>query len=74
MISRHHRSLSSRWDRVMPTLTGSTWAPTGTAVAGSLAGQQLAAVPHYNKIFWYVWSDFNPGTPIHAANSAATAD
>ena len=54
--------------------TGSTWAPTGTAVAGSLAGQQLAAVPHYNKIFWYVWSDFNPGTPIHAANSAATAD
>ena len=46
--------------------TGSTWSITGMATAGELAGRQLEAVPHYNKIFWYVWSDFNPGSPIYS--------
>lgn len=46
--------------------TGSSWSITGRATAGELAGRQLDAVPHYNKIFWYVWSDFNPGTPIYS--------
>jgi hypothetical protein len=46
--------------------TGSTWSIAGTATAGELAGHQLEAVPHYNKIFWYVWSDFNPGSPIYS--------
>src|SRR3546814_12418300 len=46
--------------------TGSTCSITGLATAGELAGRQLEAVPHYNKIFWYVWSDFNPGTPIYS--------
>ncbi|KUO55652.1 MAG: hypothetical protein APF78_06105 [Sphingomonadales bacterium BRH_c3] len=46
--------------------TGSTWSETGKAVSGELQGSRLEAVPHYNKIFWYVWSDFNPGTPIYS--------
>jgi hypothetical protein len=30
MISRHQRSLSSRWSRVMPTFTSSTCAPAAS--------------------------------------------
>ncbi len=48
------------------TETGSTWSITGTATAGEMFGRQLEPVPHYNKIFWYVWSDFNPGSPIYS--------
>lgn len=45
--------------------TGSRWAVTGECIGGELAGRRLDAIPHYNKIFWYVWSDFNPGTHIY---------
>lgn len=48
------------------TETDSTWSITGRATAGELVGRQLEPVPHYNKIFWYVWSDFNPGSPIYS--------
>lgn len=48
------------------TETGSTWSITGTATGGEMFGRQLEPVPHYNKIFWYVWSDFNPGSPIYS--------
>lgn len=45
--------------------TGSTWKLTGQCVAGKYQGQSLQAIPHYNKIFWFVWSDFHPGTEIY---------
>lgn len=45
--------------------TGSEWKMTGECVAGAHEGRQLKTVPHYNKIFWYVWSDFHPGTAIY---------
>ena len=53
----------------------SEWSATGECIKGARKGQRLAAVPHYNKIFWYVWSDFHPGTEIYglAAKPERTA-
>lgn len=51
--------------------TGSSWTCTGRCTAGALAGRQLAAVPHYNKIFWCVWADFYPATTVHVAAERA---
>jgi len=45
--------------------TGSRWDPTGKCVEGSYQDTRLKPVPHYNKMFWYVWSDFHPGTGIY---------
>ncbi|GER07910.1 hypothetical protein GCM10007972_16210 [Iodidimonas muriae] len=45
--------------------TKSRWTRTGMCVDGDLKGKRLTPIPHYNKIFWYVWSDFHPGTAIH---------
>lgn len=53
--------------------TDSQWTVTGTCAGGELAGSRLDPVPHYNKIFWYVWSDFNPGTPIYDGDLAMAA-
>lgn len=50
--------------------SGSEWSVTGECIKGPRKGQQLTAVPHYNKIFWYVWSDFHPGTDIYGAVGA----
>lgn len=57
-------------DQFIDNETGSKWAATGACVAGTLKGQQLRPIPHYNKIFWYVWSDFHPGTEIYASTPA----
>lgn len=45
--------------------TGSTWNLFGEAVAGELAGAQLAAVPHVDT-FWFAWGAFLPDTEIVA--------
>ncbi len=68
-------SLDPEDERLHDAETGSTWTLTGEAVEGPLKGQALAPIPHYNKIFWYVWSDFHPGTEIYgdATDRAATA-
>lgn len=39
--------------------TGTTWTVLGTAVAGPLAGTQLAVIPHRNE-FWFAWQAFFP--------------
>jgi len=44
--------------------TGSAWSATGACISGKYEGRQLSAIPHYNKIFWYVWSDYFPGGEI----------
>ncbi len=44
--------------------SGSHWSPTGLCVSGAHKGRRLSLVPHYNKIFWYVWADFVPGSEI----------
>ncbi|WP_322818586.1 DUF3179 domain-containing protein [Tepidiforma sp.] len=43
--------------------TGSTWDIFGRAVAGPLAGRQLAAVLHTTE-FWFAWAAFHPDTAI----------
>ncbi|MFQ5533983.1 MAG: DUF3179 domain-containing (seleno)protein [Sphingomonadales bacterium] len=54
-------------DQFVDNETGSEWAPTGDCVAGVHKGKRLQPIPHYNKMFWYVWSDFHPGSEIHGA-------
>ncbi len=60
-------------DHFVDNETGSEWAPTGNCMAGPLEGKRLKPVPHYNKIFWYVWSDFHPGTEIYQPAPAGEA-
>jgi Protein of unknown function (DUF3179) len=45
--------------------TGSEWTPQGMCIAGDYEGTQLDRVPHYNKIFWFVWADYHPSTEIY---------
>lgn len=45
--------------------TGSEWSVAGKAWSGAYEGSQLRAIPHYNKIFWFVWSDYFPGCDIY---------
>lgn len=51
--------------------TGSEWSPTGKCTSGEHAGTQLAAIPHYNKIFWFVWSDYYPNCEIYGETASA---
>ena len=48
------------------TSTESEWGPQGQCIKGHYAGHRLRPFAHYNKIFWYVWADFFPGTDIYA--------
>ncbi|GAK34297.1 hypothetical protein JCM17846_24380 [Iodidimonas nitroreducens] len=52
-------------DQMTDAETGSLWALHGVCLSGELRGKALTPIPHYNKIFWYVWSDFHPGTAIY---------
>ena len=51
--------------------TGSEWSMTGTCTTGKHFGTQLVAIPHYNKIFWFVWSDYFPNCDIYGAATNA---
>jgi hypothetical protein len=53
--------------------TGSVWSPTGKCTSGQYQGTQLAPIPHYNKIFWFVWSDYFPNCEIYG-ETGGTAD
>lgn len=44
--------------------TGSTWNILGQAIAGPLAGSQLAPIVHGNH-FWFAWAAFNPDTAVY---------
>ena len=46
--------------------TGSTWAVTGQATSGPLAGSQLEPVVHGDH-FWFAWAAFQPETEIWSA-------
>ena len=48
--------------------TNSTWDAAGRCHAGPLRGAQLAAIPHYSRIFWCVWADFFPHTSVFGQN------
>lgn len=51
--------------------TGSTWNAQGVCIAGDYEGTQLSMIPHYNKIFWFVWADYHPDTTIFGAESSS---
>lgn len=53
--------------------TGSKWNVLGECVDGELKGAQLQLIPHYSKMFWYVWADYHPGTDIYNATARAAA-
>lgn len=50
--------------RFVDVQTNSEWIATGACVSGEYEGRRLSAVAHYNKIFWYVWSDYFPNCEI----------
>jgi len=52
--------------RFLDRQSGSEWTATGEAVEGTYSGRKLAPIPHYNKIFWYVWADYFPGSDIYS--------
>lgn len=56
-------------DNIIDNETGSEWSPTGQCIAGELSGESLKPIAHYNKIFWYVWSDYHPGSAIYGAEA-----
>ena len=58
---------SDQDERFVDVETGSEWSATGACTSGKYEGRQLSAIPHYNKIFWYVWSDYFPGGEIFGA-------
>ena len=58
---------SDKDDHFVDVETGSEWSATGTCISGKYEGRQLSAIPHFNKIFWYVWSDYFPGGEIFGA-------
>jgi hypothetical protein len=51
--------------------SGSAWSPTGSCTTGEHHGTQLAPIPHYNKIFWFVWADYFPNCQIYGESGAA---
>ncbi len=53
--------------------TRSKWNLLGHCVAGPMKGKSLARVPHYSKMFWYVWADYHPGVEIYGSRKAAAA-
>jgi len=55
------------------TQTGSKWNLLGTCTDGPMKGKKLTLVPHYNKMFWYVWADYHPGTEIYDPTVTAVA-
>lgn len=52
--------------------SGSHWSATGHCIAGKHQGTQLAPIPHYNKIFWFVWSDYFPNCDIYGDISSGS--
>ena len=66
------RSLAfgARGDEIVDEQTGSVWDPAGRAVAGPLAGRQLAFTPSAVHEF-YIWASFHPETEIHGMQAGA---
>jgi hypothetical protein len=62
---------SKQNDHFVDVETGSEWSTTGLCVSGEHEGRQLSAIPHYNKIFWYVWSDYFPDGEIFGMSKNA---
>ena len=53
--------------------TKSRWNMLGHCLSGPLKGRSLKLIPHYSKMFWYVWADYHPGAEIYRSSQAAAA-
>jgi len=53
--------------------TGSLWDVHGACREGPLAGRRLRELPHFNKLFWFSWAAFKPGTRIHDGSGTGKA-
>jgi len=60
-------------DQFIDGQTSSKWNMLGECVEGELRGRNLKLIPHYNKMFWYVWADYHPGAEIYNEASRAAA-
>ena len=49
--------------------TGSLWSIHGAACEGPYKDQQLRELPHFNKLFWFSWALFRPGTRVYGADA-----
>lgn len=63
---------SGEADRLVDRETQSVWDLKGVCVQGEYRGKRLQPIPHYNKIFWFAWADYHPGTEIYAAADAGS--
>jgi Protein of unknown function (DUF3179) len=62
--------LRTRGEELVDEQTGSVWDLSGRAVAGPLAGRQLAYTPSAVHEF-YIWASFHPDTEIHGTQTGA---
>lgn len=51
--------------------TGTLWTLDGQGFEGPLLGRSLRPVPHFNKLFWFSWALFKPGTRVGISVAAA---
>ena len=52
---------------IMDDQTSSTWAVSGRAIDGPLAGRSLESIPHGDH-YWFAWAAFAPDTRIWSAD------
>lgn len=48
--------------------SGSGWDVDGVARDGKFTGQSLEPIPHFNRLFWFSWALFKPGTRLKTAS------
>lgn len=65
--------ISDRDSTFADAQTKSKWTMQGICVAGQLKGQSLKLIPHYSKMFWYVWADYHPGAEVFRSSQNAAA-
>lgn len=65
--------VSDRDNMFADAQTKSKWTMQGICVAGQLKGQSLKLIPHYSKMFWYVWADYHPGAEVFRSSQNAAA-
>lgn len=59
-------------EQLIDNETESIWDIKGNCVQGAHEGNKLQQIPHYNKIFWFAWVDYHPGTEVYASVDAGS--
>lgn len=64
VLSFRHEVAASGTSMIIDCETRSEWNLAGLATDGVMKGKMLNPVTHFNKVFWFSWSLFKPGTRI----------